>query len=81
MYESNVDLKSDQWMVLGFICYSPYAHNFIMRTRIPICKLFSNPHRYTDGDPCMHMAIPVWEILHMRIQDLIFYMEIFPICI
>jgi len=29
----------------------------------------------------MHMAIPVWEIMHMGIQDLISHMEIFPVCI
>ena len=53
-----------------------------MRTGIPICKHFSNPRPYAYGDPHMHTAIPVWEIiLHMGIQDLISPMEIFPICI
>ncbi len=53
-----------------------------MRTGIPICKLFSNPHSFTYGDPHMHMAIPVYEITHMGIQeDLISHMEIFLVCI
>ncbi len=29
----------------------------------------------------MHTAIPVCEITHMGIQDLIYRMEIFPVCI
>ena len=28
------------------ICWSPSANNFVMRTRIPICKLFSGPRLY-----------------------------------
>jgi hypothetical protein len=52
-----------------------------MRTGIPICKLFSGPRPYAYGDPCLHTAILVWEILHMGIQDLTSHIEIFPICI
>ena len=42
-----------------------------MHNGSPICKLFSNPRPYAYGDPRMHMAIPVCEITHMGIQDLI----------
>jgi hypothetical protein len=52
-----------------------------MRTGIPICELFSDPRTFAYGDPHMHTAIPIWEITHMGIQDLISHMEIFPICI
>ena len=52
-----------------------------MRMGIPICELFSNPHTFAYWDPHMHTAIPVWEITHMGIQDLISHMEIFPVCI
>ena len=52
-----------------------------MRTGIPICELFSDPRTFAYGDPHMHMAISVWEIMHMGIQDLISHMEIFPVCI
>ena len=55
--------------------------HFAYNTGIPICKLFSNPHTFAYGDPHMHTAIPVWEITHMGIQDLISHMEIFPVCI
>jgi len=53
-----------------------------MRTGIPICELFSDPRTFVAyGDPHMHMAIPVWEITHNGIQDLISHIEIFPVCI
>jgi hypothetical protein len=54
-----------------------------MRTGIPIsiCELFSDPRPFAYGDPHMHTAIPVCEITHMGIQDLISRMEIFPVCI
>jgi hypothetical protein len=52
-----------------------------MRTGIPICELFSDPRTFAYGDPHMHTAISVWEIIHMGIQDLISHMEIFPVCI
>ena len=52
-----------------------------MRNGIPICDFFSDPHPYAYGDPHMHTAIPVCEIMHMGIQDLISGMEIFPVCI
>ena len=55
--------------------------HFAYNTGIPICKLFSNPHTFAYGDPHMHTAIPVWEITHMGIQDLISHMEIFPVYI
>ena len=57
------------------------AHNFSMRTEIPICELFSDPRPFTCGDPHMHTAIPVCKITHLGIQDLISHMEIFPVCI
>jgi hypothetical protein len=47
----------------------------------PHMQTFSNPRPFTYGDPHMHTAIPVWEIMHMGIQDLISHMEIFPLCI
>jgi hypothetical protein len=54
-----------------------------MRTGIPIsiCELFSDPRPFAYGDPHMHTAIPVCEITHMGIQDLISHVEIFPVCI
>ena len=52
-----------------------------MHNGIPICELFSDPCMFAYGDPHMHMSIPVWEIMHMGIQDLISHMEIFPVCI
>jgi hypothetical protein len=63
------------------ICCSQYAHNFVMRTGIPICKYFSNPRLYAYGDPHMRMAIPICIILHMGIQDLISHMETISLCI
>jgi hypothetical protein len=57
------------------ICYSQYAHDFVMPTGIPVCEYFSNPHPYAYGDPHMHTAIPVCVILHIGIQDLISHME------
>jgi hypothetical protein len=48
---------------------------------IPICDFFSNPRPFAYGDPHMHTAIPVCDITHKGIQDLISRMEIFPICI
>ncbi len=52
-----------------------------MRNGIPICELFSDPRPFAYGDPHMHTAIPVCKIMHMGIQDLIYRMEIFPVCI
>jgi hypothetical protein len=63
------------------ICSSPYAHNFIMQTGIPVCEYFIDPRPYAYGDPYMHTAIPVCIILHMGIQDLISHMETVPVCI
>ena len=42
-----------------------------MRNGIPICNFFSDPRPFAYGDPHMHTAIPVCEITHMGIQDLI----------
>jgi hypothetical protein len=77
MYLSNGRLVTLVWCR----CYSPHAHNFNIHVGILICKNFSNPCPYAYPDPCIHMAIPVWKILQMRIQDLISHMEIFPMCI
>ena len=52
-----------------------------MHMGIPICELFSDPHTFAYRDLHMHTVIPVWEITHMGIQDLISHMEIFPVCI
>jgi hypothetical protein len=52
-----------------------------MHKGIPICEIFSDPRLFAYGDPHMHTEIPVWEIMHMGIQDLISHMEIFPGCI
>ncbi len=55
--------------------------DFIMRNGIPICEYFSDPCPYAYGDPHMYMVIPVCEITHMGIEDLISHMETFPVCI
>ena len=52
-----------------FIYQSPYAHNFIMRTGIPICEFFIDPRPFAYGDPHMQMAIPICKIMHMGIQN------------
>ena len=52
-----------------------------MRNGIPICEYFSDPCPLAYGDPHMHTAIPVCKITHMGIEDLISYMETFPVCI
>jgi hypothetical protein len=57
----------------------PICAQLIMCTEIPICKLFSDPHPFTYGDPHMHTAIPVCKNTHTGIQDLISNMEILNI--
>jgi hypothetical protein len=63
------------------ICCSQYAHSFVMQTRIPVCKYFSDPRLYAYGDPHMCTAIPICIILHIGIQDLISHMETISLCI
>ena len=52
-----------------------------MRTWISICEFVSDPRPFAFGDPNMNTASLVCKITHMRIQDLISRMEIFPVCI
>jgi hypothetical protein len=52
-----------------------------MRTGIPVCKYFSNPHPYAYGDPNMRTAIPICIILHIGTQDLISHMKTISLCI
>ena len=56
----------------------PVCTQFHYAYGIPICELFSDPCMFAYGDPHMHMSIPVWEIMHMGIQELISHMEISP---
>ena len=52
-----------------------------MRNGIPICEFFSDPCPYAYGDPHMHTAIPVCELTHTVIQDLISRMRTTSLCI
>ena len=52
-----------------------------MRNGIPICEFFSDPCPYSYWDPHMHTAIPVCELTHIGIQDLISRMRTTSLCI
>jgi hypothetical protein len=54
-----------------YMCWSPYGHDFIMRTGTPRMRIRSRPCPYAYGDPHLHTAIPICILSHIGIKSLI----------
>jgi hypothetical protein len=52
-----------------------------MRNGIPIFDIFSDPRPFAYSYPHMHAVLPICEIMHMGVKDIISHMEMFLICI